>query len=136
MKQKQLNNYEFVCIFTQDTTEQIVRSTVSEYTQKIKEVGGEVTKTEFCGMRTFAYPVNKKKKGYYILLNLKLPTDFVKKFDIFLKNDSKVVRFLLLRVDELDAKPSELLQQRHNLDTVYKAQIRSGKIYQQQPETA
>lgn len=136
MKQKQLNNYEFVCIFTQDTTEQIVRSTVSEYTQKIKEVGGEVTKTEFCGMRTFAYPVNKKKKGYYILLNLKLPTDFVKKFDIFLKNDSKVVRFLLLRVDELDAKPSELLQQRHNLDTVYKAQIRSGKIYQQQSETA
>lgn len=136
MKHKQLNNYEFVCIFTQDTTEQIVRSTVSEYTQKIKEVGGEVTKTEFCGMRTFAYPVDKKKKGYYILLNLKLPAEFVKKFDVFLKNDSKVVRFLLLRVDELDAKPSELLQQRHNLDTVYKAQIRSGKIYQQQPETA
>jgi small subunit ribosomal protein S6 len=135
MKQK-LNNYEFVCIFTQDTTEQIVRSTVSEYTQKIKEVGGEVTKTEFCGMRTFAYPIDKKKKGYYILLNLKLPPEFVKKFDVFLKNDSKVVRFLLLSVDELDAKPSELLQQRHNLDTVYKAQIRSGKIYQQQPETA
>ena len=119
MKQKQLNNYEFVCIFTQDTTEQIVRSTVSEYTQKIKEVGGEVTKTEFCGMRTFAYPIDKKKKGYYILLNLKLPAEFVKKFDISLKNDSKVVRFLMLRVDELDSKPSELLQQRHNLDTVY-----------------
>ena len=135
MKQK-LNNYEFVCIFTQDTTEQIVRSTVSEYTQKIKEVGGEVTKTEFCGMRTFAYPIDKKKKGYYILLNLKMPTEFVRKFDVFLKNDSKVVRFLMLRVDELDAKPSELLQQRHNLDTVYKAQIRSGKIYQQQPESA
>ena len=135
MKQK-LNNYEFVCIFTQDTTEQIVRSTVSEYTQKIKEVGGEVTKTEFCGMRTFAYPIDKKKKGYYILLNLKMPTEFVRKFDVFLKNDSKVVRFLMLRVDELDAKPSELLQQRHNLDTVYKAQIRSGKIYQQHPESA
>ncbi len=136
MKQKKLNNYELVCIFTQDTTEQIVRSTVSEYTQKIKEVGGDVTKTEFCGMRTFAYPINKKKKGYYILLNLRLPTEFVKKFDIFLKNDPKVVRFLMLRVEELDPKPSELLQQRHNLDSAYKAQIRSGKIYQQQPEIA
>lgn len=136
MQHKKLNNYEFVCIFTQDTTEQIVRSTVSEYTQKIKEVGGEVSKTEFCGMRTFAYPIDKKKKGYYILLNLRLPADFVKKFDVFLKNDQTVVRFLLLRVDTLDGKPSALLQQRHNLDTVYKAQIRSGKIYQQQSEQA
>lgn len=134
MSQKKLQNYEFVCIFTQDTTEQIVRSSVSEYTQKIKEVGGDVTKTEFCGMRTFAYPIDKKKKGYYILLNLKLPPEFVKKLDLTLRNDPQVVRFLLLQVDELDAKPSELLQQRHNLDTAYKAQIRSGKIYQQQPD--
>jgi len=62
--------------------------------------------------------------------------DFLPKFERTLKNDQKVVRYLLLNVKELDAKPSELLQQRHNLDTAYKAQIRSGKVYQQPAEEA
>lgn len=128
---KRLRNYEFVCIFSQDTSEQIVRSTVSEYTQLIKKAGGEVFKTEFCGMRTFAYPINENNKGYYVLLNLKLSTDFLPELRTHLKNEQQVVRYLLLNVNELDPNPSELLQQRHNLDTTYKAQIRSGKIYQQ-----
>lgn len=133
MSQKSvLRNYEFVCIFTQDMTEQAVRKSIEDYTKKVKDAGGEVTKTEFCGIRTFAYPIQKKKKGYYILLNLRLPSDFVKPFEQALKLDFTILRYLLVKVKTLDPNPSELLQQRHNLDVVYRAQIRSGKVYQGQ----
>lgn len=124
-----LRNYEFIFVFTQDSTEQQVRSCVSDFTQKIKESSGDVTKTEFCGMRTFAYPIKKMKKGYYVLLNVKVKSDFLKEFEKKIKYEPRLLRHLFVSVDELDANPSALLQQRQNLDTTYKTQIRSGKIY-------
>ena len=126
---KMLRNYEFIFIFTQDSTEQQVRSCVSDFTQKIKESSGDVTKTEFCGMRTFAYPIKKMKKGYYVLLNVKVKSDFLAEFEKKIKYDPRLLRHLFVSVDELDSNPSALLQQRQNLDTAYKTQIRSGKVY-------
>ncbi|USO02207.1 MAG: 30S ribosomal protein S6 [Alphaproteobacteria bacterium] len=124
-----LRNYECVFIFTQDSTEQQVRSHVSEFSQKIKEAGGDVAKTEFCGIRTFAYPIKKMKKGYYVLLNTRMSTDFLKEFEKKLKYDTRLLRHLFVNVETLDPNPSALLQQRQNLDVAYKTQIRSGKVY-------
>lgn len=126
---KNQNNYEFIFIFTQDSTEQQVRSCVSEFSHKIKEAGGVVAKTEFCGMRTFAYPIKKMKKGYYVLLNVRVDPNFIPEFEKKIKYEQRLVRHLFVQVKELDPNPSALLQQRHNLDTVYKTQIRSGKVY-------
>lgn len=126
---KVLRNYEFVFIFTQDSTEQQVRSCVADFTQKIKEASGDVTKTEFCGMRTFAYPIDKTKKGYYVLLNVRVTSSFLGEFEKKIKYEPRLLRHLFVQVKELDANPSALLQQRQNLDTTYRTQIRSGKIY-------
>jgi small subunit ribosomal protein S6 len=126
---KALRNYEFVFIFTQDSTEQQVRSCVADFTQKIKEASGDVTKTEFCGMRTFAYPIDKTKKGYYVLLNVRVKSEFLAEFEKKIKYEPRLLRHLFVNVKELDANPSALLQQRQNLDTTYRTQIRSGKIY-------
>ena len=126
---KATNNYEFVFIFTQDSTEQQVRSCVSDFTQKIKEATGDVTKTEFCGMRTFAYPIKKMKKGYYVLLNVRVRPDFLREFEKKIKYEPRLLRHLFVNVKELDPNPSALLQQRQNLDVAYKTQIRSGKVY-------
>ena len=126
---KKLHNYEFVFIFAQDSTEQQVRSCVADFTQKIKEASGDVTKTEFCGMRTFAYPIKKMKKGYYVLLNVRVRSDFLEEFEQKIKYEPRLLRHLFVQVKELDANPSALLQQRQNLDVAYKTQIRSGKVY-------
>ena len=126
---KATNNYEFVFIFTQDSTEQQFRSCVSDFTQKIKEAAGDVTKTEFCGMRTFAYPIKKMKKGYYVLLNVRVRPDFLREFEKKIKYEPRLLRHLFVSVKELDPNPSALLQQRQNLDAAYKTQIRSGKVY-------
>lgn len=133
---KQQDNYEFIFVFSQDSTEQQVRSCVSEFSHKIKEAGGDVTKTEFCGMRTFAYPIKKMKKGYYVLLNVRVNSAFIPEFEKKIKFEQRLVRHLFVKVNELDPNPSALLQQRHNLDTVYKTQIRSGKVYSGKEESA
>ena len=62
--------YETVFIARQDVTSSQVESMTQHYTSVIKEHGGEVTKTEFCGLRPLAYPIKKNKKGHYVLLNI------------------------------------------------------------------
>ena len=55
--------YETVFIARQDVTSNQVETLAQHYTSIIKAHGGEVSKTEFCGLRSLAYPIKKNKKG-------------------------------------------------------------------------
>jgi small subunit ribosomal protein S6 len=83
------------------------------YTSVIKEHGGEVTKTEFCGLRPLAYPIKKNKKGHYVLLNVAVKPEGLAEVERQMKISEDILRYLSVRVDALDNNPSALMQQRH-----------------------
>jgi len=108
--------YETVFIARQDVTSNQVETLAQHYTSIIKAHGGEVSKTEFCGLRSLAYPIKKNKKGHYILLNIAVEADAIKEMERQMNLNEDILRYLTIRVDELDNAPSALMQSRHYRD--------------------
>lgn len=105
--------YEAVFIARQDATPAQVEALAQQYTKIVRDFGGEVTKTEFCGLRNLAYPINKNKKGHYVLMNLQSKPEAVKEIERLMSINSDILRYLTVRVEELDNNPSPLMQQRN-----------------------
>jgi small subunit ribosomal protein S6 len=105
--------YELVFIARQDLTPAQVEGMTKQYTSVIQEQGGEVSKTEFCGLRTLAYPIRKNSKGNYVLLNVAIQPLGMKEVERQMKINEDILRYLSVRVAKLDNHPSPLMQQRN-----------------------
>jgi small subunit ribosomal protein S6 len=102
--------YEVVFIVKQDASASRVEQVTNEYISLIKEYGGEVTKTEFCGLRYLAYPIKKNRRGHYVLLNVSLDPCHVKELERRLTLNEDVLRGLIVKVEVLDNNPSALMR--------------------------
>lgn len=101
--------YEIVFIVRQEASTSHVESVTNEVADLIKNLGGEIAKTEFCGLRTLAYPIKKSRKGYYVLLNVSIPNRIDEVERLFRLHED-VIRFMIIRVNKLDNKPSALMR--------------------------
>jgi len=108
--------YETVFVARQDVTSNQVETLAQHYTTVIKSHGGEVSKTEFCGLRNLAYPIKKNKKGHYVLLNIASQSEGIKEMERQMRLNEDVLRHLTVRVEALDNAPSALMQSRHYRD--------------------
>lgn len=104
--------YETVFICRQDVTPAQVESLAQDYTKVIRDHGGEVSKTEFCGLRNLAYRIKKNKKGHYVLMNIASTPEAIAEIERLMKLNENVLRHLTVRVEEHDPNPSALMQQR------------------------
>lgn len=112
------NCYEIIFIIRQDATSTLVESVASSITKIIRDSGGDVTKTEFCGLRSFAYPIKKSRKGHYVLLNAECEGKIIFEVERQLRINEDVLRHLSVRVETLDNTPSALMQNRHYRESV------------------
>lgn len=105
-----MNFYEAVFIVKQDASSSHVESVAQEAVSIIKDHGGEVTKTEFCGLRNLAYPIKKCKRGHYVLLNIASEPEGIKEFERRARLSEDIIRFLIIKVEKLDNNPSALMK--------------------------
>jgi len=105
--------YETIFIARQDITANQVETLAKQYTNVIKEFGGEVTKTEFCGLRNLAYKIKKNRKGHYVLMNIAVKPEGIKEVERQMKLNEDILRFLNVRVEVLDNNPSALMQRQY-----------------------
>ncbi|WP_032112129.1 30S ribosomal protein S6 [Candidatus Paracaedibacter symbiosus] len=105
--------YETVFIVRQDSTPAQVESLAQDYTKIIRDHGGEVSKTEFCGLRTLAYRIKKNKKGHYVLMNVQSSPAGIAEMERLIKLNENILRHLTVRVEALDPNPSPLMQQKN-----------------------
>ena len=56
--------YESTFIARHDMSAQQVESLTAAFTDIVKKNGGEITKTEYWGLRTLAYRIRKSRKGH------------------------------------------------------------------------
>ncbi len=117
--------YETIFIARQDITANQVESLAKQYTNVIKEFSGEVTKTEFCGLRNLAYKIKKNRKGHYVLMNIAVKPEGIKEVERQMKINEDVLRYLSVRVDELDNAPSALMQNRGFREDIVREEVRT-----------
>ena len=108
--------YECVFIARQDISSNQVEGLVGQFTGIIEENGGRVAKTEMWGLRNLAYRINKNRKGHYALLNLDAPAVAIHEMERNMRINEDVIRYLTIRVDELEEGPSIVIQSKHSRD--------------------
>ncbi len=108
--------YECVFIARQDISSNQVEGLVGQFTGIIEENGGQVAKTEMWGLRNLAYKINKNRKGHYALLNLDAPAAAVHEMERNMRLSEDVIRYLTIRLEEIEEGPSIVMQSKHSRD--------------------
>ena len=105
--------YECVFIARNDVTQQQVETVADTIGTDLETDGGSVQKREYWGLRSLAYRVKKNRKGHYMLLGLDAKPAFITEMERRLRLNEDVLRFMTLRVEEINAEePSAILSRK------------------------
>ncbi|HVG82001.1 MAG TPA: 30S ribosomal protein S6 [Methylomirabilota bacterium] len=108
--------YENVFIARQEISGAQVDALSDQFTAVLAENGGAVKKKEYWGLKSLAYRIKKNRKGHYVLLNIDAPPAAVHEMERQMRINEDILRFLTVRVDELEEGPSAMLQSRGRED--------------------
>jgi small subunit ribosomal protein S6 len=104
--------YECVLIARNDVTQQQVEAVADGIAANLEAEGGAVKKREYWGLRSLAYRIKKNRKGHYMLLGLDAPPASIKEMERQLGLNEDVLRFMTLRIDEIEEAASAILSRK------------------------
>ena len=102
--------YESVFIARQDVSSAQVEAMADEFAGIITSAGGSIKKREYWGLRTLAYRIKKNRKGHYVMFNLETDSDTLKEYERIMGLNEDVLRFMNIRIEEVDEAPSIMMQ--------------------------
>lgn len=108
--------YEHIFMARQDVTPQQVDAMVEQYKGVIETNGGKVEKTENWGLKSLAYRIKKNRKAHFTLFNLEAPAAAVAEMERQMRINEDILRFMTVRVEELETEPSVMMQKRDRDD--------------------
>ncbi len=108
--------YEHVFLARQDVSAQQVEALAEQFKGVIESLGGKVEKTEYWGVKSVAYRIKKNRKAHFTLLNIDAPSAALNELERQEGLNEDILRFLTVRVDELEAGPSAMLRKRDDDD--------------------
>ncbi len=73
---------------------------LKKFQEIIQKYSGDIVKLEEWGLRKLAYPIEKKKKGYYVLAEFYGKADLPKELENFFRIDERVVRFIIVKLED------------------------------------
>ena len=108
--------YEHIYLARQDVSPQQVEEMTNNMTEVLTQGGGKVTKNEYWGLKSLSYRIKKNRKAHYSLLNIDAPAPAVAEMERQMRINEDILRFMTVRVDELEEGPSAMLQKRDRDD--------------------
>ena len=109
--------YEHIYLARQDVSAQQVEDLTNTYSELIANGGGQVTKSEYWGLKSLSYRIKKNRKAHYTLLNIDAPHEAVAEMERQMGLSEDVLRFMTIRVDTLEEGPSIMMQKRDERDS-------------------
>ena len=95
-----MNNYELMVIFTPVLSEEDYKAAQKKFSDLITENGGSILNSNPWGLKSLAYPIQKKTTGIYWVVEFTAPSDFNEKLKIQLLRDEQVLRQMVTRLDK------------------------------------
>ena len=95
-----MNNYELMVIFTPVLSDDEFKAAQRKYTALVTDNGGQIVGENPWGLKSLAYPIQKKTTGLYWVMEYTAPSDFNEKLKIQLLRDESVLRHLLTKLDK------------------------------------
>jgi small subunit ribosomal protein S6 len=104
--------YEHVFLSRQDVSAQQVETMTDQYKGVIEQAGGRITKIEYWGLKSLAFRIKKNRKAHFALFNIDCSPAGVKEMERQMAISEDVLRFITIKVDELEEGPSAMMQRR------------------------
>ena len=92
-----MNKYELLTIFSASLSDEQKEAAVAKYTKLMEENGGKVTTVNKWGVKKFAYPIDYKSEGYYVLFEFEAKPETPAKVSALMNIDEAVIRSLCLK---------------------------------------
>jgi small subunit ribosomal protein S6 len=102
--------YEHVYLARQDASAQQVEELTVHLKSVVEGLGGSVAKTEYWGVKSLSYRLRKNRKAHFTLLNIDAPSAAINEIERLERLHEDVVRYLTIRVDELEEGPSAMMR--------------------------
>lgn len=97
--------YELMVIIDGDVDEPKAHAYDKLISDEITKAGGELHgEPDWWGKRAFAYPINKKESGYYIVVECVADAGALDELERQLRLSDNVVRHKLIRLPETEAE--------------------------------
>ena len=104
--------YEHVFISRQDLSNAQAEGLVEHFSAVLADNGGKVVFSEYWGVKTMAYKINKNRKGHYAYLRTDSPAAGILEMERLMRLHDDVMRILTIKVDEHADGPSVQMQKR------------------------
>jgi small subunit ribosomal protein S6 len=95
-----MNNYEMMVIFTPVLSDDEFKAAQKRYTDLVTAQGGEIVHSNPWGLKSLAYPIQKKTTGIYWVVEYKAAADFNSKLNVQLHRDEQVLRHMYTALDK------------------------------------
>jgi small subunit ribosomal protein S6 len=95
-----LRPYEIMIIFDADLEEEEIRAAVTRSTDLLTSRGAEMGSVDMWGKRRFAYRLNHRWEGYYVVLQAKAEPAAMDELGRVLSLADEVIRHKVLRIPE------------------------------------
>jgi small subunit ribosomal protein S6 len=95
-----MNNYELMVIFTPVLSEDDFKGAQKKFSDLITSAGGEIVNSNPWGLKSLAYPIQKKTTAIYWVVEFTGPSDFNEKLKIQLLRDEQVLRHMVTKLDK------------------------------------
>jgi small subunit ribosomal protein S6 len=102
-----VRQYETVFIMTPVLSDEQMKEAVSKFQDYLKAKGAEIVYEDHWGLRKLTYPIQKKSTGFFHMVTYKADTLLIKDFELELKRDERVLRFLTVALDKYALAYSE-----------------------------
>lgn len=108
--------YEHVFIARQDLSNAQAEGLVEHFGQILADNGGSVVGTEYWGLKTMSYKINKNRKGHYAYVRSDAPAAAVQEMERLMRIHEDVMRVLTVKVDAHEEGPSAVVQSKNQRD--------------------
>ena len=92
-----MNKYELLYIISSDVAEEQREELIKKFSQYIESKNGTIEGIDKWGMRKFAYPIDFKNEGFYVLMNITMDPQEVDAMAKLMNITEGIVRQMFVR---------------------------------------
>ena len=104
--------YEHVMIARQDLSNTQAEGLIEHFSKVLTENDGKVLDSEYWGLKTMAYKVNKNRKGHSAFIKSDAPAEAVQEMERLMRLHEDVMRVMTIKVKSHDEGPSVMMGSR------------------------
>lgn len=92
-----MNKYEVLYIIDASADDAAKEAQIAKYSDLVTAAGGAVEAVDKWGIKKFAYPMEFKNEGYYVLMTFTAPADLPAEMERQMRISDNIIRYLVIR---------------------------------------